>query len=392
MRVKLIGVGAGGNKGAITAVQNNVISINDNLLINSTLKDIPHDYEGKAIEFSNSYGGAGKERKISHDLCMNSLQDGTINLEEYLNVGQSNQCELCVIVTSTEGGTGSGAAPVLAKYVRDVLGIKVYVFAFTGFEEDVRGVKNTVEFFQEMQDNFIVGCIRLTKFLTQCNGNRLKAEVEADKEFSKKLSILMGNLLRDSDHNMDPTDLLKISTTEGYMIIEYSEIKDKIKNKEQFTKFLINMIDETKSLDLDNPSQKKMAVMININEGSTDYIDYLDILTERFGLAFEKFEHIQNEADMPEFFAFISAGNNMPTDEVTQIYNNYQSMVQNVNKAKDNFFSNVQKVSFSEDDDMFDLGSSKSSTINKDDFFKKSDNKSKFNNTRVKMTTVEDEY
>lgn len=58
MITKLIGVGAGGNKAAICAVMNEVIDIDSTMLINSTLKDIPKDYTGICIEFSNSYGVA----------------------------------------------------------------------------------------------------------------------------------------------------------------------------------------------------------------------------------------------------------------------------------------------------------------------------------------------
>ena len=75
--------------------------MDDVLLINSTLKDIPYDYKGKAVQFYNSYGGCGKERAMSKKLCSTSLQNGTINLEEFLQVGTDNEAELVVITTST---------------------------------------------------------------------------------------------------------------------------------------------------------------------------------------------------------------------------------------------------------------------------------------------------
>ena len=160
MRVKIIGTGAAGNKGAVCAVKNNIIDVDDVLLINSTLKDIPYDYKGKAVQFYNSYGGCGKERAMSKKLCSTSLQNGTINLEEFLQVGTDNEAELVVITTSTEGGSGSGSAPLIASYIRQVLGISVHIYAYTGFEEDARGVKNTVEFFQEMEDTFTVEAVQ----------------------------------------------------------------------------------------------------------------------------------------------------------------------------------------------------------------------------------------
>lgn len=369
MRVKIIGTGAAGNKGAVCAIKNKIIDVKDVLLVNSTLKDIPYDYEGQAVQFYNSYGGCGKERAMSKELCSISLQNGTINLEEFLKVGTDEEAELVVITTSTEGGSGSGSAPLMAKYIRQVLGISVHIFAYTGFEEDPRGVKNTVEFFQEMEDTFTVEAVSLKKYLDSANNNRLKAEELANSQFCEKISVLMGLSLRDSDHNIDPTDLLKISTTEGYMTIESAIIKDRIKNREQFRKIIIDMIDNSRALDLNEPSQKKLAVMINIDKNSTDYIDYLDILTERFGMAYEKFEHIQYESDMPEFVAFISAGSNMPVKEVKSIYDTYMEMTSRVAKSKDDFFTIANQMSFNEEDSMFDLKNKKASTINKDAFF-----------------------
>lgn len=396
MRVKIIGTGAAGNKGAVCAVKNNIIDVDDVLLINSTLKDIPYDYKGKAVQFYNSYGGCGKERAMSKKLCSTSLQNGTINLEEFLQVGTDNEAELVVITTSTEGGSGSGSAPLIASYIRQVLGISVHIYAYTGFEEDARGVKNTVEFFQEMEDTFTVEAVSLKKYLTAANNNRIKAEELANKEFCEKISVLMGLQLRDSEHNIDPTDLLKIATTEGYMIIESTIIKERVKNREQFRKVIIDMLDESRSLDLYEGSQKKMAVIINIDKNSTDCIDYLDILTERFGLAYEKFEHIQYESDMPEFIAVISAGSNMPVKEVEAIYKTYEDMTSRVNKNKDSFFSSIGGLNFNEEDSMFDLGSKKGSTVSKDAFFggaaeaPKKKNK-QFNNTKVNKDVI-DQY
>ena len=84
MNVKLIGIGAAGNKAAINAVENKVIAMEHVMLINSTLRDIPADYKGLKIEYAGSYGGCGKERNIAFDLAMKNLQEGVLPLEEFL--------------------------------------------------------------------------------------------------------------------------------------------------------------------------------------------------------------------------------------------------------------------------------------------------------------------
>ena len=398
MICRLIGIGAAGNKAAITAVENEIISVNKTMLINSTLKDIPADYQSKegAIvrQYTGAYGGCGKERNISYGLAEKNLQEDTLGLEEFLGVDTDKQCELCIIVASTEGGTGSGSAPLIGQYILNVFGIHVHIFGIAGFEDDVRGMRNTVEFFKEMDDQFAVECIKNSKFLGECNGNKLKAEKKANEEFCKKISVLMGLQIRDSEHNIDPTDLLKISAkTFGYMIIESCVFSDKIKNREQFRQAIVDTLDKSKSLDIDEKGIERLGVIMNVRRDSTDYIDYKDIITERFGVTYETYEHIQHEEKtMPEFIAFIMAGLKMPMEEIESTYKNYEDSIKKVNKDQDSFFSTIQEKAIDTTDEAFNLGAKKIKTMDKKDFFKKASGGAggQFKNTRTKMVSVED--
>lgn len=397
MYCKLIGLGAAGNKAAICAVENNIMSIRNTMFINSTLKDIPAEYQNKegAIvhQLFGAYGGCGKERQMSYGLLEETLKRDILNLDGFLHVGEEDEAELVIIVSSTEGGTGSGSAPLIANYIRSVYGISVHVFGIAGFEDDVRGMRNTVDFFKEMSDQFTVECIKNSKFLSECNGNRIKAEKKANEEFCKKISVLMGLQIRDSEHNIDPTDLLKLSTEEGYMIIETCIFNEKIKNREQFKQAVIDTFDKSKALDVDTESMSKLGVIMNIKEENTDYIDYRDVLVDRFGVPYETYEHIQSESNMPEFIAFICAGLKMPTDEVEATYKNYAAAADKVNRDQDSFFSTIQeKVIDPNDDQMFNLRSKKEKTVDKNDFFKKSAGSAsaqsgKFAHTKVRMVS-----
>jgi len=366
MITKVIGIGAAGNKAAINVVENKIIDINSVMLINSTLRDIPADYKGLTIEYDGSYGGCGKERNIAYDLAMKNLQEGKIPLNDFLKIGGEEQAELVVIVTSTEGGTGSGSSVVLANYIQHVLGIQVHMFGFAGFQSDVRGLKNTIEWFQELENDFTVECIENSKFLVECRNNKIKAEKAANSEFGKKLGILMGNPIRDSDHNIDKTDLLKVSTEPGFMFIESTNF-EKIKNREQFETILTAMIDNTKSVDIADITSSKIAVIINISESATDFISYEEILNERYGDPYEMFLHIQHEADMPEFIAIIVAGVKMPVDEVQKIYNEYKSRMSKVDRNADNFFAAAKKLELEDDSDL--SLKTKKNTVNESDFF-----------------------
>ena len=369
MNVKLIGIGAAGNKAAINAVENKVIAMEHVMLINSTLRDIPADYKGLKIEYAGSYGGCGKERNIAFDLAMKNLQEGSIPLEDFLCLNdESKRAELVVIVNSTEGGTGSGSSVVIGKYIQHVLGIQVHMFGFAGFQSDVRGLKNTVEWFQELEGEFTVECIENSKFLAECRDNKIKAEKAANVEFGKKLGILMGNPIRDSSHNIDQTDLFKVSTEKGFMMIESTNF-EKIKNREQFESVVVNMIDNSKSIDINHIASKKIAVIININAASTDFISYEDIVVERYGQPYEMFLHIQHEADMPEFIALIVSGVKMPVEEVQRIHSEYKSRMNRLDRSADSFFAAAQKLELDDDTDL--SLQAKKATVNKADFFGK---------------------
>lgn len=369
MITKVIGIGAAGNKAAINVVENKIIDMDSVMLINSTLRDIPADYKGLKIEYDGSYGGCGKERNIAFDLAMKNLQTGKIPLKEFLHLDDpAKRAELVVIVTSTEGGTGSGSSVVIGKYIQQVLGIQVHMFGFAGFQSDVRGLKNTVEWFQELEDDFTVECIENSKFLPECRDNKIKAEKAANAEFGKKLGILMGNPIRDSDHNIDKTDLLKVSTEKGFMFIESTNF-EKIKNREQFENMVINMIDNTKSVDISEITSRRIGVIINIAESSTDYISYEEILHERYGIPYEMFLHIQHEADMPEFIAIIVSGVKMPVEEVQKIHNEYKTRMSRVDRNADSFFAAAKNLDL-DDDSSLSLGAKKA-TVNESDFFGK---------------------
>jgi cell division GTPase FtsZ len=199
LQAKVIGIGAAGNKAAIKLIEEGIMQTNDVLLLNSTLKDVPAAYKEYAIEFKGATKGCAKERNLAGEMAMENLRNGDINLDGFL----SPEDHMVIIVNSSEGGTGCGASTVLAKYFKEVLGANVHMFVFTGFEEDARGLKNTVEYFKDLAPTYVVEAISNKKFLDECNGNKIKAEAAANEEFVKRISILLGKTIVESEQNID---------------------------------------------------------------------------------------------------------------------------------------------------------------------------------------------
>ena len=394
MKAKVIGIGAAGNKAAITLIEREVVGRTDVMLLNSTLKDIPYEYNDIAVQLTNSTGGCGKERDLAKTLALDTIKDNTNLFDGFLDPDD----DMVIIVNSSEGGTGCGASVVIAKYFKEVLDTNVHLFVFTGFEDDGRGLQNTVEYFQEITDLYTVQAISNKKFLEEA-GNKLKAEKMANEAFAMKVKILLGQIIIDSEQNIDETDLYKLSTTPGYMMIEFTTL-DKIKNVESFNKVMTSLIDNSKSLDISEPSAKRLGLIFNIADSTADNVDFSgEVIRKKLGFPYEYYQHIQSVGDT-EYVAFIASGMNMPIDEIKAVFEKYKEASSKVNKKKDDFFGIISDLRGNHEDAMFnmDIKPAKKAGTNSDKkaFFESfgvesPDALSKFQNTKVKKVDPEEE-
>lgn len=362
MNAKVIGIGAAGSKAAINLIEKGVMERNSVILINSTIGDVPANYRDITIHYSNSTGGAGKERSVAKKLCMTSIQDGTLSCLDSL---MDPNDKMVIIVNSSEGGTGCGSAPLIAKYMNDVLGVKVHMFVFTGFEEDGRGLQNTVEYFQELSEDYTVEAISNYKFLD--GSNKISAEKKANDEFVERVKVLLGRGVIDSEQNIDETDLYKVSATPGFMNIEHITLKERIKNVDSFNKIITDAIDNSKSLESPDLSAKRIAVFLNLSFRSREFVDYsFSVIKERYGTPYEIFTHIQFDDGDEEYINFIISGMNLPLEEVQRVYKKYQSMSNSVNTAKDKFLEKTREMTGLESNAMFDMITNKSQPVKKE--------------------------
>ena len=357
INLKVIGAGAAGNKAVIQLIESG-FNMNDVVLMNSTIKDIDEKYKDLAVIFGSNnetLGGCGKERSIGKKLILSDMKLGQINLDGL----PDPDTNAVVIVSSTEGGSGSAITPILAKYIKEVLGLPVIVCLFFGFNADVRGMQNSIEICQELTDDYGVIGISNQKFLSEANGNVRKAEKLANDEFVKVINILTGNQIVAGEQNIDNTDLFKLVTTPGYMRVESADIS-KIKNVDQFNKAVSSAIDDSKFMDCSEYGAKRIGLIFNISEDNADYVDYAAIPVQSvYGIPYEIFTHVQY-TPKPDTLTWIVTGLMLPLKEVQEIYENYLKSSTSVNKSKDSFFDAVADMKGNQEDDMFNmLGSRK---------------------------------
>lgn len=378
LKAKVLGVGAAGNKAAITLIEEHVVDPKQVVLLNTTLKDVPEKYTEYAVEFG-SMKGCGKERTLAQEMFVQGIEEGQINI----NTLMDDDDDLIIIVTSLGGGTGNGSSIPAADYAYNILKANVHLFAFAGFEDDAKELSNTVEWFKSLNPNYTVEVISNKKFLDAFGGNRTKAEYAANHEFAQRIKILLGNDIVASETNIDDTDLFKIATTSGFMDIETCKLS-KIRSVEDFNNAIDTMISKSKSLDTEQ-SAKRIGVIINCSDKTREYIDEsYSALKKRYGIPMELFRHYQNSAD-DETLSVIVSGMKIPFDEVQDIYNKFVNQYKSVDTAKDKFFDSMSKFdtsmagnnSFTGLKHKMNKVTSKNSEVEQNSFFKKYSNSSK---------------
>ena len=375
LKCKVIGMGAAGNKAAIALIKQGVVAVEDILLINSTLKDVPEEYRSLAIELTGS-NGCAKERKLANDMTMQNLQNGELSQIDSL---LSDNDAFALIVTSAEGGTGSGSSTVLARYIDQVLGRKVHLTVFCGFEDDARGLKNTIDWFSELSENYIVDSISNKKFLDENFGNKRKAEAAANLEFCERVQILLGQKLIDGEDNIDDTDLIKIVTTPGYMDIIHGDI-GKPKNVDEFNKAIKALIDGTRSYETAKGCQRYAVIAFRSDKIADAVGDGFDVISNVYGEGYEKFTHTQDSNTINTVDIIVS-GLKMPLDIINEVYDDYKDKKSSVDVSKDEFF----QTKFDTSSDEFDMSIRPSNAQiekNKSAFFGKVQNPGKFENTK----------
>lgn len=347
---KFIGIGQCGNNNIADLIKNQIITKEQALMLNTTLRDVPKEFADIAVEFGDGIGGSGKERHKAKESLVQSIKDGKLDVLDSIITDND---DTVYIITSTEGGSGSGSALTVAAYYKRVHNMNVHIVAFTGYEDDARGIRNTIEFFKEIDESYIVQVISNKKFLEEANNNRMVSNVLANQELCKRLQINLGMLMIDGEHNIDDTDLYKINTTPGLITIEYSHIDRNTKNIEGFNKILSNMIDKSKSIDVINPGAQRIGVIINAGENTREFIDFtFEKLKAKYGVPVELYTHIQNNGGV-EFINVIASGMRLPLEEMQDTLDRYEESIAKV-RTKDDFFNHINKFDVS-DIDQFNI-------------------------------------
>lgn len=365
LNFKVIGCGAAGNKAVIDLVESGY-DANQVILINSTPRDVPADYRSKTVIFGKGLGGCGKERSLGKKMLLEDLSNDKIIPDEMV----SSRDKGVILVGSTEGGSGSSAIPILAKYFREVVGVNVICVLFFGFQDDTRGLQNSIELSQELSNDYGIIMISNAKFLKEANKNRYKAEQLANKKFIEVVNILRGATIKPGVQVIDDTDLYKIIYTPGYMIADSIKLTN-LEVMEDFNSQVLDHVAEHKFINPPKDAGVKREGFIFSVEDSNDAIDYsVGSFTDIFGSPYEKFTNLAIDNGIEGYqMDYILSGMKLPIEELTELYESYIENSSKVNKANDDFFDKVAGMKGYSEDNQFDMMSNRGNKKSKADFF-----------------------
>ena len=353
IKAKFIGIGAAGNKAVLALKKAGIVADKDILLINTTNRDIPDEEKEDAIIFGN-IRGCGKERKLAQKMMGMAFQQNVVNIQNFIydedDKEDSKETQTVIIATSVEGGTGSGSSIILAKFISTVMKVHVHLFAFCGFEDDIRGIKNTVDWFKELEAGWTVEAISNKKFLAP-GVDREQAESLANAEFVRRMKTLIGHDIKPSSANMDERDLFKVATRPGFMTIESAQLKN-IKDENFFNQAIKDMAANSKSL-VTEPSAIIMGIMLNASTKTQALIDEnFAVLNDIYGKPYERFYHRQS-THPSDYIEVIVSGSDIPYDYVNSMYERFSKEMTDIDSRTDVFFNQ----SFDTDSaDVFDTG------------------------------------
>jgi len=372
LNMTIFGVGAAGNKAAINLIENGIVAPEYIKLLNTSSKDIPEEYKNSDIfvAFSSGLGGCGKESSKGKAAIVNAMRKGTIDFGDLFN----EDSQEVVLVSSVEGGTGSGSVPQIAKFFIEN-NVPTHVFALIGFQDEARGINNTLKFFKELPDGVILHTINNGFFLDYTK-NYSKAEQAANDEFATEIEILRGSKLINSSQIIDDADLLKINTAQpGYMTINHINLAG-IKNVSGFNQAIVESFDNSCYLESSNTC-KLIAVIVNGGRRVKMSVDNSYEVIKRYtGMPQELFQHIQPDNDEEyindEYIDIIVAGMKYPEESILDMSNKYKKLKEQMSAKRKSFDDIFADIDIDEMDDI-DASTSiksrlKSSKFNKDIF------------------------
>jgi cell division protein FtsZ len=207
--IKVIGVGGGGSN-AVTYMFKNGIEGVDFAICNTDNQAMNLSAVQNKIQLGPSLTegrGAGSKPVIGRESCLESIED----VMQFVQDGT----KMLFVTAGMGGGTGTGAAPVIAKAARelDILTVAIVTVPFTF--EGRRRMKQAMEGLEELQKNVDTLIVISNDKLRKIHGN-----LQLSEAFSRADDILM----------TAAKGIAEIITVPGYVNVDFEDVNTVMRN------------------------------------------------------------------------------------------------------------------------------------------------------------------
>lgn len=314
LNVSVVGIGNAGNQIAALASKNGFKAV----ALNSSEGDLSTVKDAVDIVVIGDKRGAGKDRGIAKSFITKAAKQ-LVDSESIKKVAEEQ--DVCVIVSSTGGGTGSGMAPVIQHIFSQFFPKTHFIIAgiLPTLTESLATQHNTIGYLEDMlkssptyllyDNEKQVGASDPTTMLSTINSQVLE-----------DLKIIRGDYQSSTPFNsIDEQDSMKIYKTPGRLILAKSTINEDGDVEESLVRSVNSSAHS--ELDLDNVIRRR-GLIYNLSDSLYRSINFeLPLLTNEFGEPVEGFDHskVNPKKSDSNSICLIMSGLSFPNDRSEKV-------------------------------------------------------------------------
>lgn len=325
MKIGALGAGNTGNQIVTLAKERLDIPV---IAINSSMKDLetlPEDVKKYRIADQDGMSqGAGKNRELAKKF----LKDSIIKLLSDENViSFLVDLDICFVVASMGGGTGSGTAPIIMSILSQQFPDTLFILVGVGpvQQEALSAHVNSMEFLQEMYAN-----LPNVRYMLYDNDNysdmsSYKMMEKVNSEVVEDMKVLSGffNIATKYD-SIDKEDTLRLLSFPGRIAVaRVEDIKEKDLDSATIEERLIQIIKKNAHMELQR-DQKVMATGLITNLSSSmieGFNNHIPRVHDLIGEPVHEFLHVGINADRKDTNSvfLIMSGLSAVNDKIAKI-------------------------------------------------------------------------
>lgn len=339
--IGIIGVGnAGGQNAALAAERLGV----DALCLNSSQKDLDTLGNNVTKILIGDSKGAGKNRDEAKLFVKNSLRGmiGDERVKKFFVGGETGEAkDFVFVISSTGGGTGSGAAPLLTEILKSIYTDVNFIIIgiLPSVNEAMSAQVNTLEYFKELYETssgvpyMVYDNEKMCDKAVNVMMEGINAAIVDD------IDILRGSHQISTKYSaIDEKDMTSILTTAGRIVIAGAKnIKEKMLDKTTIDELIIEDFKSNAHAETNRDKVVHRLGIISVldNRCSEKFDGQVQAVQEFVGTPVETFQHFAikdgDASSLPNDVIVIASGLSKLDDRIDRI----KERIEEINAAMD---------------------------------------------------------